>query len=665
MLITVIFLSVSVVSAANNTDAADVDTIESTHVSDATTSVSSAQNTTQAQTTELITKKTSNDVTKTSTNNNKTASKVSLSSRTLKYNTTVNLTAKVTNAKTGAKITSGKVVFKINDKTVGYATVNKGIASFVYNASVLSPKTYNITAKYGETSTMLGSSAKSTLKIVKDTSKIVVKDTTVTCNETVKVTAVVTNSKGVAVTDGKVAFKLNGKTIGYANVKEGKAILTYRALNLSAKRYKISAVYGGNKFYDGSRSTNSSFRVKARTTKIAVTKVSGYSTTVQLKATAIDKAAHQYLTSGTVVFKINGITVGSSTIKNGKANLIYDTSVLARGNYTVTAILKPSSYYASASANGTLTILAEKNFTLAQIKEAAIVVRTLYEVNQNVSTVSIGKSRIGLSDFLALMIRAVNNTKNNKGYSVVPFVQYKTLTTQTDSLKTGVLNISQVLDIGARTLNYMNTYNIPPKSISTVFGTMGYYNIVYTYTRVLEITTPTYIPTTCKVYNWAYIHPSNPKSRTIYITSDVIHSTSKDYAFMNSIKKALEEKGYTAVVNGYGPNSHNTAMRAQTLPANAVQLSIFGGADAGVIYDISTRSYMRLKENRLLFLVYTETSRDITGLSFLERAHDDNYSVSSFIGLYYPDIYLYQHGYDFVYSSNVNTIVNALIEYMS
>ena len=649
MLITVILLSVTVVSAANNTDTADVDTIEST----------------QTQTTELITKKTSDDVTKTSTNNNKTASKVSLSSQTLKYNTTVNLTAKVTNAKTGAKITSGKVVFKINDKTVGYATVNKGIASFIYKASVLSPKTYNITAKYGETSTTFGSSAKSTLKIVKDTSKILVKNATVTCNETVKITAVITNSKGVAVTDGKVAFKLNGKTIGHANVTNGKAILTYRALNLSAKTYLISAVYGGNKFYESSRSTYSSFIVKARTTKIFVTKVSGYSTTVQLKATAIDKAANKYLTSETVVFKINGITVGNSTIKNGKASLTCDTTELARGNYTVTAILKPSSYYAAASANGTLTILAQKNFTLAQIKEAAIAVRTQYEINKNVSTVYIGKSRIGLSDFLALMIRAVNNTKNNKGYSVVPFVQYKTLTTQTDSLKTGVMKISQVLDIGTRTLKYMNTYNIPPKSISTAFGTMGYYNIIYTYTRVLELTTPTYLPTTCKVYNWAYIHPSNPKSRTIYITSDVIYSKTKDYAFMNSIKKALEAKGYTAVVNGYGPNSHNTAMRAQTLPANAVQLSIFGGADAGVIYDISTRSYMRLKENRLLFLVYTETSKDITNLSFLERAHDDNYSASSFKGIYYPDDYLYEHGYNYVYSSNVNTIVNALIAYMS
>jgi hypothetical protein len=162
------------------------------------------------------------------------------------------------------------------------------------------------------------------------------------------------------------------------------------------------------------------------------------------------------------------------------------------------------------------------------------------------------------------------------------------------------------------------------------------------------------------------MHPSSSKSRTIYITTDIIFNKNKDYEFMNSIKSKLQSLGYKVVINGYGPNSHNTAIRNQSLPINAVQLSIFGGADAGVIYDLCTRSFMRLKESRLMFLVYhPDSSTDITGLSYLKRAHDDNYSTSSFTGISKPDVYLKNNGYDYVYSKNVNTIVNRLIDYIS
>jgi hypothetical protein len=75
---------------------------------------------------------------------------------------------------------------------------------------------------------------------------------------------------------------------------------------------------------------------------------------------------------------------------------------------------------------------------------------------------------------------------------------------------------------------------------------------------------------------------------------------------------------------------------------------------------------MKLKESRLMYLVYyPDYCTDITGLSFLPRAHDDNYSPSSFKGIANPDIYLKNNGYDYVYSKNINTIVNGIINYIS
>ena len=102
------------------------------------------------------------------------------------------------------------------------------------------------------------------------------------------------------------------------------------------------------------------------------------------------------------------------------------------------------------------------------------------------------------------------------------------------------------------------------------------------------------------------------------------------------------------------------------MPINGVLVPIFGGADAGVIYDICTRSFMKQKENRMLFIVYnSNTSKDITGLKWLERAHDDNYSPSSFTGISYPDKYLTNHGYGYVYAADAQKIVNAIISYIS
>ena len=67
-----------------------------------------------------------------------------------------------------------------------------------------------------------------------------------------------------------------------------------------------------------------------------------------------------------------------------------------------------------------------------------------------------------------------------------------------------------------------------------------------------------------------------------------------------------------------------------------------------------------------MFLVYySATSVDITGMKFLKRAHDDNYSPSSFTGLAYPDIYLKNHGYDYAYTTSVDTIAKSVINYIS
>lgn len=643
----------TVVSATNDTNVEEVDS-NPVLTGDST-----------AQSSELITKKIDDNVKTSSNQNTKSDSKISTNLLTIKYNDTAKLSAKVTNAKTGKAVNNGKVVFKVNGKTVGYANVTNGLATLVYDSTSLTPKNYTITAKYGETSTLLGSMAESTLIVKKDSSSITVSNATVISKGTVKLNAKITNSKGNLATNGKVAFKINGKTVALVNATKGIATYTYTASSLSAKNYTITATYGGNNLYESSRSLASILTVTPIPTKVTINKASGYSTTVQLKATVVDKIRNTYLPSGLVIFKINDKTVGNASIVDGKASFTYNSTQLARGTYKISAHHKATSTYASSSASNNLTILAETSFTYDQVKLAAVDVRTQFEANNNVLTVYIGKSRISLSEFLPMMIETVKNVYKGQSSARVEYKRYKTLTSQSDSVKGRIFTLKEMMAIGNEVLAYMKTNNVPPKYVSTAYGNMGYYNIVYSYSKMLDVSAKSYLPETCKVYNWATIHPSNPKSRTIYITSDVVFYKTADYLFMNKVKQAFESKGYKAVISGYGPNSHNSKIWSESMPDNAVQLSIFSGADAGVIYDISTRSFMRKKANRLVFFVYYTTSRDITGLSFLERAHDDNYSSASFKGIAYPDIYLKNHGYDYVYSDDVNEIVNSLISYIS
>jgi len=651
ILISVMFITISAVSAENVTDTASIN-MEDTTINE----VSSY--------TEIIKKE--NNVTKESTSTTKTASKISIDSQSVKYNTTTNFNAKVTDVK-GNNINEGKVVFKINGRTIGTTLVDQGIASLSYDLTDMTPKEYNLTVKYGENSKYLESSASSILTLLKHDSKITVNNVSVITRNTFNITANVIDSEtGNLATGGKVAFKINGKTIGYANVSKGMVSYSYSAMKLSAKLYNITASYGGDHFLNSDVSQKAILNVSAIPTRMSVSKVSGYSNSVVLKATVVEKSNSNYLPSGIVVFKINDKTVGNSTISDGKVSFTYNTTQLARGTYKITAMLKPTSTFAESSASNNLTILAEEYFTFNQIKSAAVDVRNQFESNHTVTTVYIGKSRIALSEFLALMIQSAKNINNGKSSEKIPYKFYKTVTTQKDSVTSGYYTISQVLEIGDRVYAHMQKYNKPPTSISTVRGTLGYFNLVYTYARIFDVTSSSYLPTPCTVYNWESIHPSNSKSRTIYISSDVVYNLKDDYAFMYSIKSKLESYGYTVKIGGYGPNEHCDDIWDKSLPKDAVQVSIFSGADAGVIYDICTRSFMRTKENRLMFLVfYSETSADITGMKFLKRAHDDNYSSSSFTGIAYPDIYLKSHGYDYAFASNPEYIAKSVIKYIT
>ena len=66
---------------------------------------------------------------------------------------------------------------------------------------------------------------------------------------------------------------------------------------------------------------------------------------------------------------------------------------------------------------------------------------------------------------------------------------------------------------------------------------------------------------------------------------------------------------------------------------NALILEICGGACAATINEMGTTWYKNLKGTKKVFLVFTEGATAITGLDWLSRSHDDDFSDPSFTGL--------------------------------
>lgn len=466
---------------------------------------------------------------------------------------------------------------------------------------------------------------------------------------------------------GIVVFKLNGITVGNATLSNGKAYYNYNSKDLSAKTYSISAVYSGYGIYASSDTTsNGTLKLMALPTKIAVTNVSSYSTITTLKATIVDKYNNQYMKNGTVLFKINGVSIGTAQIVNGKASIAYDATDLYADKYDISVVYGGNKLYSEYRAYGTLTVKVKSSFTFNEVREAAVYVRNFYENNQIINHVYIGTSKLHIQEYLYLVAHAINNIDKSKTSSSIAYKSIKAPSKQTDEIKKGTYYPSEMISIVTRLISYMDANGVAPTYVTTSAGKLGYYNVIYCLSKILDVSTSSYLVESCVVYPWSTLHPSNPTARHIYLTTDNIYNTKTDKAFLESIKAKFVAKGYKVTIVGIGPNTHNVNIWAKSMPINAVQVSIFGGSDAGVFYDISTRSFMRTKSNRILYMVFDpNTARDFRNHTWLERAWDDNYSPSSFKGLAYPAEYLNSHGYEFLFSRNVDTIVNSVIKYIS
>jgi methionine-rich copper-binding protein CopC len=208
------------------------------------------------------------------------------------------------------------------------------------------------------------------------------------------------------------------------------------------------------------------------------------------------------------------------------------------------------------------------------------------------------------------------------------------------------LTSAQVKDGLARTQKFYNTNHRLPNFVS--FGSSkvpisAFQKIIASQGLKIKVVTSGIVP-----------------GRPVYITSDNINNKCTDTTRINSIVNGLRTLGINAYNMGLGPNTHITALQSGQVPKNALVVDIYGGADAGLIYEMGSSWYKSIKGAKNVFTVYWPPSKVITGLSYLVRAHDDNYDPASFKGLAHPDQYMLNLGYNYLYSGCITSIVNAI-----
>jgi hypothetical protein len=199
---------------------------------------------------------------------------------------------------------------------------------------------------------------------------IVISPVVITKGENTTITATVIGNNGEVINAGKVAFKLNGKTLKDANSKVIYAKVVDGQVNISVfidesqlkDSNNITAVYSGSTGISSAKAQTSDVTIKEAEVNLSLaptTAKAGSNVKITVNVTTASKAVNE----GKIVLKVNGKTVKDANGKvvyanvvNGIATIDYDiASNMKAKNYTITAVFI-SNNYSRVSCESTLTI---------------------------------------------------------------------------------------------------------------------------------------------------------------------------------------------------------------------------------------------------------------------------------------------------------------------
>ena len=355
----------------------------------------------------------------------------------------------------------------------------------------------------------------------------------------------------------------------------------------------------------------------------------------------------------------NGTVLSTTPSINGNVLTITPNNPLTKGT-KYSLILHTGSVTDLAGNNlayyGTSFVTDTMEFTSNQILDASAKVKAYVESNQRLPDyVTIGTTNVSMAQFLQMMsVDLLQISSGKTGLISLPNVSAPS--NSTDSVKQGNIYKAEYLSLAQ---SIKNTLGTAPNYISSSLGNIRFESSVYMYSKVLN-----YYKSNGVLPNYVAIKPwlmvTNPEYMPVYITSDNIINKSADTDRVNQIVDGLAALGVYAVNWGLGPNTHIAVLQSVQVPQNALVIDIYGGACAGTIYEMGTSWYKRIKGTRDVFTVFWPTATNITGLAWLPRAHDDDFSADNFTGLEHPNQYMLSNGYRYIYSGDIDAIINSI-----
>ena len=523
-------------------------------------------------------------------------------------------------------------------------TDNNGAVSLKFS-SLLGKYTLKVT--FNEDSDYLSSNDSFSLNIYQSATKITVSSQSVARGKYLY--AYLKDSSGKAISGQTVKIKFRGKTYTKVTNSNGRVSLKITSV---ASKYTTKITYAGNTSY---KSSSKSFTLNVYKTKTNITVASksvirGKYLYAYLKDSKGNPLASKSVKIKFYYSKYRYKYFYKTTNSNGRVSLKINNKP---GYYTTKIIYSGSGYYKPYTKSFQLkSYVASTKFTVAN--SSVVRGKYFYAYLKDSSNKAIANQKVVI-------------TFNGDKYS-------KT----TDSNGRVSLKINSPVKSYSVKLNYAGSISYKSSSKSL---TLKVLNNVTAKLNIktsgpgeftVRLTDLNGNPIANQNVSITSIHGNQAAgtgdkitTKTIIIDSDNIYNKATDLKFINDIAQILRSKGYKVLVNDdIGPNEHCKDIYKYGYE-NSCIFCIFGGCDSGMFYDMSSKwyqNYLNQYNNRVV-LGFTRTQVDLATCTWLKRAHDDDYSPSSFTGLANPGSYLNEHGMDYVYGRTATEMANNFLNY--
>jgi len=341
--------------------------------------------------------------------------KIGVMKATGKVNGTITLTATMSTRTTDTKNITA--TFRLGSTTIGKTNITNNKAVLTYNIpSYWRAGTYDIRVTMGGTNFQNNTGSNKAV-ITEDAITTVVKVNKVlgTAGSTVTINATVNDIYNNTM-KGNVEFIVNGKSLGTKTLTDGKAAMQYKIpANMASNTYPVVVKYLGSSGYLASNaSTILGVQTPVVCTVSRANGTIGHPTTFTAKFTANGKAVN----GGKVAIKINGLTIGTATVKNGVVNYKYNlpTTLSTFKNYSVEFVYGGTDTLASTRASNRID-LYQMDTAISMNK---VSVKVGQKVVLTVKVQNASKTYDATSGMVGIKINGLTMKRNNTAVIVTP-----------------------------------------------------------------------------------------------------------------------------------------------------------------------------------------------------------------------------------------------------